>query len=64
MQAFECWTIFPEELIGIQEYPEETRLRESYTDWFKTEGQWNSQEGRKMESEQEGFKYWLSRLRK
>ena len=48
VKAFESWTIFPEELAGVQEYLEEARLRESYPDWFQAEGQWNSQERRKM----------------
>ena len=34
VQAFESWTIFPEELAGIQEYLEEARLRESHPDWL------------------------------
>ena len=52
VQAFEGWTIFPKELVSVKEYLEEARLRGTYTDWFKTEGQWNSQERGKMESEQ------------
>ena len=63
-KEFESWTIWPEEVGLIQDFLNETRLRETHPGWFPDDSRWNSQENLTEKVKVDTFEFWFSELRK